>query len=420
MALLVGAQLVNLVGVALVARLYTPAAFGAFAVLFAIASVVGGASSLRLDVAATTARNADAAVLFRLAARSNTAVALGTGLVAVTCYAFLDRLDGQGFVECLALAAVTAAIAASATLTYARVRQGRYRRVAGGKLLTAAVQTIALLLAGVVLPQPTGLLLASALGYGAGALALARGDRPGHGSAHPTARDVLGRHRGFVLASAPAGLISALAVNLPVLATGTLLGSTAAGDLALALRIGALPSALFGQALMPILFGEIAHRLRAAPSGVLRAYDRALLGLLASGAVSVTGLALSTWWLAPMLFGPQWRGAGVALLLLVPYMVSQFAVSPLSQSLNAAGRNGQQLCWDLGRLAMTVAVFAAVAVGWLGPLACLISLSAAMVATYAVHVVLTRAALGSAARAAGTPTSGETVPVRSDATHAHV
>lgn len=417
LGLLIGAQVVNLLGIAVVTRLYSPAEFGTFATLFAIASIVGGASSLRLDVAATTAPSRDARVLFRAAGRSSLAVAAGAGLTAMICYAVAGRLDPRAVSVCVALAAVTAGIGAAGILTYARVRQRSYLRIAGSKLLTAVVQALAQSVIGVLIAGPAGLLAAAALGYGAGLLLLVHGRRGADQAPDPGVWEVLGRYRGFVFAAAPAGLISALAVNLPVLATGTVLGSLAAADLALALRIGALPSALFGQALMPILFGEIAHRLRTAPSSALGTYDRALVGLAATGAISVTGLAVATWLVAPVLFGPQWRGAGVALLLLTPYLVSQFAVSPVSQSLNAVGRNAQQLWWDVGRLVVTAGVFAGVAAGGLGLRSCLVWFSVGMVLTYAVHVLLSRAAL--AAAAAG-PITGEGAPARSDAQHAYV
>lgn len=408
-AVLVGAQTVNLGGVLVVTALFAPADFGRFATLFAVAAMVGGASPLRLEVAATTATEADAAQLIRAAMRSNLVAAAATGFIALTCHTVWGQLDGRALAESAALAAVTYAIAAAGTYTYARVRERRYMRVSGSKLLTAAVQVAGQVAASVVMPTPAGLLAAAAVGYGAGTLLLLT-TAPTTGIILPPMRDVLHRHRAFMLAGAPAGIVSAVAVNLPVAASGVALGTVAAADVALALRIGALPSALLGQALMPLLLGEITHRVRTDAALALPTFMRALRGLTAAGCVSVAAVVAAGWWLIPVVLGEQWHGVGLALLLLSPFLLGQFAVAPVSQSLNAAGRNAMQLVWDVARLAATAAVFGAAAAGVIGYRACLLWFSAVMAAAYAAHVALTRAAL------AGLPDASREEPAVATAT----
>ncbi|MFB9547342.1 oligosaccharide flippase family protein [Micromonospora sagamiensis] len=389
-AIMMAAQAVNLGSILLVTRLYTPAAFGRYATVAAVAAVAGAAGALRLDVAATTAADRDAAVLLRIAARLNGVVGVVVGLLAVAWAAVAGDLDRSALVEAVALGALTTALGLSGTMVYARVRDRRYRLVAVAKLVTTLVQTAAMV--AFALPgdrSAAALLAAMALGYATGALLLFRPLRP---AADVGVREVLRRHRPFMTASAPASLINGLTLNVPLFFAAAV-SSVAAADLALALRVGALPSALLGQALMPILFGEIAHQLRSSPRRARTSYDRALVGLSVAGAVLLTLLAVGTHLAAPLVFGAEWAGAAAVLLLLLPFLVGQFAVVPLSQTLAGTGGNRQQLLWDVGRLLTTGLVFLPALADWISWSASLLVFSLAMVGWYGVHVLLTRAAL---------------------------
>lgn len=390
-AILVAAQGVNLAAVLLIARLYAPAAFGRYAALAAVAAVAAGASSLRLDVAATTADEADSIVLLRTARRLNLSVGLGTLLAAVAWHGLTAHLDTAALIEAIAIGATTATMGLSGTLVYARVRDRRYGLIAASKLVTAAVQAAGQMGLGLVGRTAASLLIATALGYAAAVLLLWR-PAP---SASPThrVREVLARHRGFMLASAPAGLVNGLTMNVPLFVAVLATGSAGAADLALALRLGALPSALFGQALMPILYGEIAHRLRDAPDRALSTYNRSLLALSGGGAVLLTALSVGVYYAAPSLLGPQWAGVGVVLLLLSPFLMGQFAVAPLSQTLSATGGNTLQLMWDVGRMVAAIAAFVPHLMGWSDLRSAVVYFSVAMLGAYVAHVWLSRAAL---------------------------
>ncbi|WP_269148465.1 glycosyltransferase [Micromonospora echinospora] len=405
-ALMMSAQAVNLAGILLVTRLYTPAAFGRYAAVAAVAAVAGGAGALRLDVAAATAATErDATLLLRIAARLNGVVGVVVALLAVAWAAVVGDLDRPAFVEAVALGALTTALGLSGTMVYARVRDRRYRLVAVVKLVTTLVQGVAMVAFALLGDRSaTVLLAATALGYATGALLLFRPRPPAAGVG---VRDVLRRHRPFMTASAPASLINGLTLNVPLFVAAAV-SSVAAADLALALRVGALPSALLGQALMPILFGEIAHQLRSSPRRARASYDRALAGLSVAGVVLLTGLAVGTHLAAPLVFGAEWAGAATVLLLLLPFLVGQFAVVPLSQTLAGTGGNRQQLLWDVGRLLTTGLVFLPTLAGWISWSTSLLSFSLAMAGWYGGHVLLTRAALTRARPVEDRPASGTT------------
>ena len=390
MAPLAVAQLVNLSAVLLVVRIYPPTAFGHFATLFAIATVVAGISSLRLDIAITTAAEPDVSMLIGIARRLNMSVGGAAAVVGLVWLLASDRLDPVRATEMVALGGAVALLGLINTLSYACVRAQRYALLAASRLSTAVVLTMGQVGLGLVWPSAAALLVASAAGYGAGVLLQWRLFLP---PAVGSLRGALRRHRGFMVASTPASLMNNLALNLPVLVAATAAGSAAAADLALALRIGLVPLALVGQALMPILFGEIARQLRSAPAAALGSYDHALSRLSVLGACCLTGLSLAVYATAPRALGEEWVGAGAMLLILTPFMIAQFAVAPLSQTLNALGRNRDQLLWDAARLVGITLAFVPVLAGWTDLRTGVALFSGVMVVAYAVHILVTRKAL---------------------------
>ncbi|MDG4831446.1 hypothetical protein O7627_19295 [Solwaraspora sp. WMMD1047] len=385
------AQVINLGAVLVVVRLYPPAAFGQFASLFAVAVVVAGVSAFRLEIAITTASDDDAAALIGVARRLNVAVGGGAALVGLAWSATAGRVDDGGLLEVVALGAVVTLFGLSNTLTYACVRDERYGLVAASRLAVAVVSASGQIAFGLLDPTPGGLLVASAAGYGAGALLLRLRLRvPASGV---RVRTVLDRHRGFVVAAAPASLMNSLALNLPVLVAVPVAGGAAAADLALAMRVGLMPIALLGQALLPIVFGEVARQVRTTPETALAGYDRALVRLLMLGTGCLVVLAVGVHALAGRIFGAEWVGVGTMLLILTPFLIAQFAVSPLGQTLNALGRNWDQFVWDACRLTGLTLAFVPLVAGWIDLRAAVACFSALTVVAYVGHVSLARRAL---------------------------
>jgi len=374
----------------------------------AVATVVGGVSALRLDLAVTIADGTDTYLLKRSACRLNIAFGVAATLVDIVWRLWSHHSADLGVA--LALGAVTATLGVSTTQVYICVRDRQYRMIAWSKLAQAAVQAGAQIGVGLVAPTATALLLASAAGYAASIMMLRRASAVQPSRART--REVLLRHRSFVLASAPASLINSLSLNLPLFVAAGTAGSVATANLALALRVGALPSALLGQALMPLLFGEIAYRLRSDPRTAARSYDKSLAGLAAVGFVSLSVLSIGVYYLAPLILGTSWSGVGLFLLLLLPYMIGQFAVNPLSQTLNAAGWNRSQFVWDASRFLAIIAAFIPVLRGWVGLHTGVLLFSLAMLVAYAAHVLLARAALKKA-KASPKPIADQPSPDRS-------
>jgi O-antigen/teichoic acid export membrane protein len=120
--------------------------------------------------------------------------------------------------------------------------------------------------------------------------------------------------------------------------------------------------------------------------------------------------------MAGRLLGTEWTGVGPLMLVLLPFLISQFSVAQLAQTLNAAGRNGEQFAWDLVRLILVGAAFAPLFTG--GALGtAVVAFSCVGVVVYGSHVLLSRRALRAvAAQAASRSLSARSSSTRSSTT----
>jgi len=391
-ALVASAQTVNLASVLLITRMYAPDAFGRFAALFAVAAIVGGLAPLRLDVAMTTETDAESPALIRAARTLSVTFGVVCAAVAAAAQSAAPAAGGFRPVECVLLGTTVAAMGLAATHTYAGIRRRRYRAIGVAKLANAVIQVVVLAAVGLAYPTAETLLLGATAGYGLAAAVL----RTSPSGAAPRAevRRALARHRRYVAATLPASILNSFALYLPILVATAAEGPAVVATLTLALRVGALPSALMGQSLMPILLGEISHRLRTSPASAVRRYDRALAALAVTGCVAVSSLCAVLYVGSDRLLGPEWTGVGTTLLVLAPMLIGQFAVTPLTHLLATSGGAGAQLSWDAARLLLAAACFGPAASGATSFQVCLLLYSLSMLVAYTAHALLSRRSLG--------------------------
>ena len=200
---------------------------------------------------------------------------------------------------------------------------------------------------GLLQVRPVGLLLGLSVGrlVGFGGLlsggGLLRQPRPSLAALRRTLR----RYRRFPLLSVPSGLLNSGGLEIPLLVVSALYGDARAGLLGLTVRVVAAPSMIIGGAVAQVFTGESSAALRE-PKGTLAPMLRYTVGrLLMVGALPTAVLVLAAPWLFGVVFGPTWTEAGnYARILALAYLL-QFAVNPISGTLQLLERQGQSLAW---------------------------------------------------------------------------
>lgn len=346
------AQLVPLLLGPVLARLFSPEAFGLFTAFATIAASVAVVACARYEYALPMAHDdAEAAALLSLALR------IWVGVVALSVpLAWVLHAAGR-----LAVAwALPLSVAATGLLqllmmwsnraeAYGALAASRFVQYAGAALLQVALgwwlwrgsaagadAAWALVLGPVIAVALAAPLLARTAPAG-GWSALWR--VPGHAM-----RSVARRYRDFPLLNTPHAFLGTLQDALAVALLVAWSGEAAAGFWGLALRYLKAPATLVGSAVSQALY----PRLAAASADEAPRLVRQVMALLAVPALGLMALLLVAGpWLFERLFGAPWREAGELARALAPYIAAHFVAAPLAVV---------TMAWDAQRWAFRLAL----------------------------------------------------------------
>ena len=308
----------------LLTRLYSPAQFGTYFLLAAVAANVGVVACARYEFALPKAR--DDAEALSLGALCRWI------LVAVTALAALGGVAwavAQQALWPLWLPLLAGALGWVSLGTLSAQRAQRFKVLAAARVLQhgggAALQAAA----GLAGAGLTGLVagpLAAALVAGALLRTRAKGWwRVPRMQLSAVAR----RHKDFPVLNTPHAFLGALQDTLAVALIAAWQGPAEAGMWGLALRYLKAPATLVGGAVSQALYPALAQE--AVVTADARRAVRHLMGVLSLIALPlVLGLGFAGPWAFEAAFGAAWRGAGELASALALYVGLHFVASPLS------------------------------------------------------------------------------------------
>jgi O-antigen/teichoic acid export membrane protein len=329
LTLLVGGALAQALPLLLgpwIARLYTPAEYGQFSLVWTVAGNLAVVGCARYEFAlALETDDRRAAALLALCLR----VLLAVTAVAVLAGAVWRVWAGLSVAAALPLAVL--ALAASQALAQWAARAGRFAALAWARVVQWGGGALAQVAFGLMQAGPWGLVGGAALAAGSAALLQARpapaGGWRGLLASRPL-RELAHQHRDFPLLNTPHAFAGALQDTLAIALLAAWLGEPAAGVWALALRYLKAPASLVGGSLSQVLYPRLTQ---AASRAEARALVRRSLLLLAAIALPLMLVLLAFGpWLFATVFGAEWRGAGELARSLAPYVALHFIAAPLS------------------------------------------------------------------------------------------
>ena len=364
-------QLLIVVSLPVLTRLYGPEAFGALAVFTGLTAVLALISALRYEFAVPVARTEEEAVGlvgvgFATAVLMSVLVTLGVWLFGP----WLARVTQAPILTSLLwlLPVTVLCTGLSLPINYWSVRQGTFRVNSANKLAQAGSRAGSQLALGAAGAGAWGLIVGFCLGPLA-MLAHFVGTLPGTERARllairwPYLWLLARQHWHYPAYSAPAQLLQGSTQFLPAALLAALYGPAVAGWFGLGQQVLGLPIKLLAQAASQVFLGEVPKL--SDDAAVRRLFLRctasfALVGLLGMAPVLVFGP-----WLFALVFGPAWREAGMMAALLVPQYLARFVVVPVSQTLNIYGRQELHL---VASLANGAALLFAFGLAWLAEL----------------------------------------------------
>lgn len=327
-----GAQLLAVLAAPLLTRLYTPADFGLLAVFTAILGlfsvIAAGRYELAIPLPESDQEAANVSVLsFALVIVT---CALSTGVFLLWPNPISNALNAPGLAPYLWLIPFGVFFGGSfQVFSNWAVRRKQFPTIARTRIVQT-IGTLGIQLAGYKLGIPA--LLgghAAGQGLGAGALALSAFKRPEFRQCTLTAiRQQARRYSKFPLYSTWTALFNTASLQLAPIVFVAIYGASVAGLYALTLRILSMPGSLIGGAVGSVF-------LSAAPAarrdGKLKELVEKLHARLAmAGALPLVTLLFFGPDLFELVFGAEWRKAGVYAQWMAPWIYLQFQWSPLS------------------------------------------------------------------------------------------
>ncbi|WP_459943152.1 lipopolysaccharide biosynthesis protein [Deferrisoma palaeochoriense] len=390
------AQALGVLAAPLLARLYTPAEFGVYSVYLAVISVMMVVASFRYDLALLIPEEeGGAAALFVIALAC---VGLNSGGMLVGATVALKAgwwPDGWPSSLAIWVPLGVAGVGCAQVLIHWSVRGKAYERISGGKIAQAGAQLVGQVVGG---SAPGGLIIGDIIGRYVGCTVLVKGQVRklrlalrfvSMNDVKQAARD----YARFPLVSTWGALLNAASLQLPVMIMAGAYGSGMVGQLGLASRVLSLPVSLLGQAIGQVFVGEASARLKGAPGGLLRLYNKltrnVLIHCILPGVLFFLGCPV----LFRTVFGESWYEAGVYARILTPVVMGQLVLVPVAQVLNLIGRNGLYVVLEVMRFLVMVVVLVSFSRSG-NAKNCVVAFSAVTtfvyVCMYCVHVVAIR------------------------------
>jgi O-antigen/teichoic acid export membrane protein len=354
-------QAVAAVAAPVLTRLFSPSDFGILGVYSSLLAILTGIVCFRYEFAIPLPEDdEDGAALVFL----SIGIAFATSLLTLFLVVLLrssisgwtDTPSAARYLWVLPVGLLLAGIVQA--LTYWHIRKRVFTPVGRGNLARGLVQASSQVSLGVAGAGPFGLLIGDAVGWAATNAVLARSVRTKKTLELPSiAMDrisrVASRYRRFPLFAAGSGLINSMAQQTPLLLVAGSYGIAVAGRFGLAQLVVAVPTAFLGQAVSQVYVGEVARLLRENRVALRPLWRRTVRRLLLVGAVPALVMVTGSPLLFSVLFGDQWRLAGVYAQLLSVSFLGQFVVTPVA-TLNIIERQDLQLVWDVVRLVLVV------------------------------------------------------------------
>ena len=344
-------------------RLYTPAEFGIFHLLAAVAANVAVVACARYEFALPMARGeAEARALGALCRWLLLGATLLAALGGLTWAALAGFAWPLGLPLGLPMLVAGAGLVSLATLTATRAQ--RYKALAAGRVVQHGGAALLQGVAGSLGAGLSGLVVgAAASAFAAAALLWTRLPRWWQLPRAELAA-VARQHRDFPLLNTPHAFAGALQDTLAMALIAAWEGPAAAGFWGLALRYLKAPATLVGGAVSQALYPALASGGATLAS---RAAVRRVMAVLAVLAVPLVALVLAFGpWAFEAAFGAPWRGAGELARALAVYVGVHFVASPLSVVTMAWGAQAWALRLALvGQVMFVGALAAGLALGGL-------------------------------------------------------
>lgn len=329
-------------------RLVSPQVFGNFMAVVAVAALLTGVSTLRLEILAQAYSDERQARTLRLALGTMWVTSAIVALITVVGWV-MGVLEPRWLWVAPMVALGSWQLVGSARLVVA----GQYRSLAVANFVQGSSTGVAQVGLAAVSPA----MWALSTGVVAGRLVWWR-----HLPSLPRRHEVVSTwllNRARAVRAGSSALINSTAGQVQILLPALLYGPVAAGVFAMAVRLLPAPLMVISQAMAAAAIGEVGRSLRDQDGRTRSIVRRGLRDLFILGILPCVAVAVLAPFVTGRLLGERWEEVGVILAVLSAGVLAQFCAAPFSQVLNLTGHSGRLLVWDVTRLVALGGAFVA-------------------------------------------------------------
>lgn len=365
-------QLASLLAAPFLTRVYTPEQFGILSIYAAILAVLVVVASLRYELALPLAESPEEAL--NLAAVCGVVLIATTALVGVAAFLVPEDLIKDWWLTPIHIVRVGVyrvmlilgflLLGSYYIALYLATWQSAFGAIARTRLWQGLAGPTAQIGLGVVGAGAPGLIVGSILGQSASTLGLFRKSIAPHraflGSVSWRRSLALAwRYRRFPLIASWAALLDAAGgYNLLYLVICLQYSPRIAGFVFLIERVVARPLSILGTSILQVFIGEAGKLRLADPAGLRKRFYQVTSRQFAMAAAWIVVANVGGTFLFPIAFGAEWGEAVVYLRAVSLGYLATAVVLPVFHTLQLLEKQMMAAAWQVGRLALIVAVIA--------------------------------------------------------------
>lgn len=352
-------QLISIAATPLLTRLYGPEAFGLVATFASILALVNVVSSLRYELAIAVPEDDDDAVLLLLMCIVMVAISAILTLFFVAFWSdelttWLKMPQLKPLLWFMPITVLCGGFYQS--MTYWVIRCKKFGLLAKTNLRQNICKVATTLSAASL--GALGLLLGQIVNQNVGFIWLLRQcpARISNSKIKPAVIiNLFQRYKNFCIYSSPAGLISVIGMQIPIIIFSHKFGAEDVGLFAFSLQMLSIPVSLIGSSVSQVFLGEAPTYLR--EKSILKLVDHTYRKLIRIGAMIfiplVTILISSVSWL----FGDEWSRASPVMVIIAPMVFIDFIISSLSMAFVVINRPDRGLVAQASLMAIRLLPF---------------------------------------------------------------
>jgi O-antigen/teichoic acid export membrane protein len=347
----------------ILARLYTPAEFGAFSLFYGISSVLGNMSAGKFDLALYTAKSKVNATITALSGMVFTLIiTLTLFLICLVISAFIE-FESLTFGLILCIPFTVFSLGASQVVVAFSNREKRFKDISRSRIMLGATWVVVNLICGLLNWGSLGLVLGYCLGQTCSLYYLYYKNRSDIHQIKLT-RNIFKfnvfRNRNFVFIFLPAHLLNTVSASAPTFFLSSLFGLSTNGYFFKAARIGEAPTGIIRSSLGNVFWQKASEDF--INNGNTRKLMRQFLFKLII--LAVPGFSILYFFaeeLFVFLFGDQWIDAAYYYKILAPYYFLQFVITPVAIMVVLSNKPWIDITWQIF---YALAISASFLYGW--------------------------------------------------------